>query len=437
MKNEKSPMKKIRKNRGITLIALVITIIVLLILAGVSISMLTGENGILKRANEAKEETQKATEDEQRKMAMLEAATNTELTHFQGVPIPAGFAPTRMPGESTVDKGLVITDSEGNEFVWIPVENYDEYEQADQLSKEWSSSSSYKNGDINGGKDGWENKPDPDDTDAMKNIKASVKKEKGFYVARYEAGVPTNADFYVDKNSENKTYVEKGDGSEIDEKKVEEKLIEERNVTVNGDKVDLKPVSKKGNQVWNFISQENAVKLSRNMYKNNSSVNSYLIDSNAWNYICKYIFETKEKIKLNESKEYGNYKDNATTNYEGIKGLFAKYIVDAGWTYPESYEYGNVPSEYPPRGKADSKNLLELATGSSDDFKIYNIYDMAGNMHEWTAEIVIQSPQNHVVCRGGGFGNTGSGSPIVHSCGDFTASFCYSYYGFRSVLYLK
>ena len=37
------------KNKGITLIALVVTIIVLLILAGVSISMLTGENGILKR----------------------------------------------------------------------------------------------------------------------------------------------------------------------------------------------------------------------------------------------------------------------------------------------------------------------------------------------------------------------------------------------------
>ena len=46
-----------RNQKGITLIALVITIIVLLILAGVSIAMLTGENGILTRANEAKEDT--------------------------------------------------------------------------------------------------------------------------------------------------------------------------------------------------------------------------------------------------------------------------------------------------------------------------------------------------------------------------------------------
>ena len=48
------------KNEGITLIALIVTIIVLLILAGISISMLTGQNGILPRASEAKEKTEKA-----------------------------------------------------------------------------------------------------------------------------------------------------------------------------------------------------------------------------------------------------------------------------------------------------------------------------------------------------------------------------------------
>ena len=50
-------MKRNANNNGITLIALVVTIIVLLILAGVSISMLTGKNGILNRAVEAKEKT--------------------------------------------------------------------------------------------------------------------------------------------------------------------------------------------------------------------------------------------------------------------------------------------------------------------------------------------------------------------------------------------
>ena len=49
-----------KNQKGITLIALVITIIVLLILAGVSIAMLTGQNGILTQANSAKSETSKA-----------------------------------------------------------------------------------------------------------------------------------------------------------------------------------------------------------------------------------------------------------------------------------------------------------------------------------------------------------------------------------------
>ncbi|MBR1540764.1 MAG: hypothetical protein IJ629_06410, partial [Clostridia bacterium] len=56
----KKKMKKFfKQKKGITLIALVITIIVLLILAGVSIAMITGENGILKRAAEAKEKSER------------------------------------------------------------------------------------------------------------------------------------------------------------------------------------------------------------------------------------------------------------------------------------------------------------------------------------------------------------------------------------------
>ena len=56
----KNKAKSFDKNKGITLIALVITIIVLLILAGVTIATLTGDNGIITRTNQAKEETEKA-----------------------------------------------------------------------------------------------------------------------------------------------------------------------------------------------------------------------------------------------------------------------------------------------------------------------------------------------------------------------------------------
>ncbi len=62
---------KKNNNRGITLIALVVTVIVLLILATVSIQMLTGENGIVRRAKDAKDNTEKATAGEQIKLEVL------------------------------------------------------------------------------------------------------------------------------------------------------------------------------------------------------------------------------------------------------------------------------------------------------------------------------------------------------------------------------
>ena len=73
-------MKNINRNRqanGITLIALVVTIVVLLILAGVSISMLGGENGIITQAQNAKEETDIADEKEKVQLAVTSAKGET------------------------------------------------------------------------------------------------------------------------------------------------------------------------------------------------------------------------------------------------------------------------------------------------------------------------------------------------------------------------
>lgn len=62
--------------KGITLISLVVTIIVLLILAGVSVSMLTGQNGILTRAAESKEKTEIASEREEIQMVISNTIYN-------------------------------------------------------------------------------------------------------------------------------------------------------------------------------------------------------------------------------------------------------------------------------------------------------------------------------------------------------------------------
>ena len=79
MKNVKDCLKF--RNRGITLIALVITIIVLLILAGVSIATLTGDNGILTRAQEAENKTEEAPQDEENILSSYE----DQITEYAGI----------------------------------------------------------------------------------------------------------------------------------------------------------------------------------------------------------------------------------------------------------------------------------------------------------------------------------------------------------------
>ena len=64
-------------NKGITLIALVLTIIVLLILAAVTISALTGENGIISNATDAKKQTERENDEEQIKLALIGASADT------------------------------------------------------------------------------------------------------------------------------------------------------------------------------------------------------------------------------------------------------------------------------------------------------------------------------------------------------------------------
>ena len=67
---------KTKNNKGITLVALVVTIIILIILAGVSINLVLGENGILKKASTAKERTLEAQYEEELNMCILEMQTD-------------------------------------------------------------------------------------------------------------------------------------------------------------------------------------------------------------------------------------------------------------------------------------------------------------------------------------------------------------------------
>ena len=104
------------KNAGITLIALVVTVVVLLILAGISISMLTGENGILNRASEAKEKTKLGQEDENKILQGYEDIMNqyTEKLPSREETKPYFPNSTFSYKEGDLSSGLVIKDIDGN-----------------------------------------------------------------------------------------------------------------------------------------------------------------------------------------------------------------------------------------------------------------------------------------------------------------------------------
>lgn len=136
-----------RKNNGITLIALVITIIILLILAGVSIAMLTGNNGILTQAKNAKENTAAAEEKENQDLEKINSYINEKTikdnyTDVNGdkATIPEGF--TIDETEKTISKGLVVhgpdkvNGDNGSEFVWIPVPDINSMAQCSKVNED-------------------------------------------------------------------------------------------------------------------------------------------------------------------------------------------------------------------------------------------------------------------------------------------------------------
>ena len=104
----------LKNNKGITLIALVITIIVLLILAGVSIAMLTGENGILTQSTRAKEDTAEAEAADKINMAL-----NGEFANL----LADGYMSGMTSASSAMSTSKQIADANGiseDEFTITP-----------------------------------------------------------------------------------------------------------------------------------------------------------------------------------------------------------------------------------------------------------------------------------------------------------------------------
>ena len=185
------------------------------------------------------------------------------------------------------------------------------------------------------------------------------------------------------------------------------------------------------------------------MYKGNSSVGSYLVDNGAWNVICNLfngILGTSDLERtITNSTKWGNYYNNTTTDYSKINGLWALWgWVNNAWVPATIYKNGNVdvkPGETFTGSTETGVDRIELGTGLCDDFKLYNIYDMAGNVWEWTTGHNIKEKDEvdtmFIVSRGGCFNDAGDSVPVVRAHGDSEPTFYRGHVGFRVVLYIR
>ena len=327
-----------KQNGGITLIALVVTIVVLLILAGITITMVLGEDGILSQAKLAAEKTKEAEEQQEKDLqdlaGMINEAVNGKdpgtlqdavsskkvFSHTTGydsagnkidenseekktatITIPAGFK--IIKGDpSKINEGVVISDEAGNEFVWVPFteEQYKKHTYTELKSEETDEVVVLVDGEAHDkGWNTWLYRTYKDWSDDGGNLE-SVKKYGGFYIARYEAGIPSSMTWiYVDPKSANRPYV-----------------VEGRNTS------NYAPVSKKGSQAWNYISQANAKEAARKMYNGSVAVTSQLIDGIAWDRTVDWIVETGNYTDIEkDSTNYGNYANNGNDIGDKTSGL--------------------------------------------------------------------------------------------------------------------
>ena len=386
MKRTKQQNQKF--NQGITLVALVVTIVVLLILSSVSLNLVLGDNGIIVKAKEAAETTAAAQEKEAVERNLLEKELENSLSTpvvepTDGVKIPTGFyyvGGTKASGivisDNKNDKNkyrnqkVVGTDLLGNQYVWIPCTTDNTSSDLQYTRTEWGvevdgddnsraikdeltltdASVTYSDADTANGIN----------ADVSKEIVAQIKAEKtsvakygGYYIGRYEVGK-------------------------------------------NGDTA----VVKYNQTPYASITWSTAYGLAKKIITN-SEATSYLCSSYAWDTAVNFI-------------QNNSTAKNYATSIEGFNG---------NWNPQEVKDpSGNVIK---PAGTSQ-----QLNTGLTTQF--CNIFDMGGNEAEFTTELNPGTSET-VVLRGGNYNNVGpAGCRWDGGSGGAVVA-----YGFRATLFLK
>lgn len=384
---KRTKQQKEKFNQGITLVALVVTIVVLLILAGVSLNLVLGENGIISKAREASTKTVQAQQNSEIEMNLLEqelANATKEPDPAEGVKMPTGFyyvGGTKTSGivisdnvndkDKYKNKAVVGTDLLGNQYVWIPCTTDSTSSKLQYARTEWGVE---EDGDDNSRAikdeltltDASVTYSDADtangiNADVSKEIVAQIKAEKtsvakygGYYIGRYEVGK-------------------------------------------NGDTA----VVKYNQTPYARITWSTAYGLAKQIITN-SEATSYLCSSYAWDTAVNFI-------------QNNSTAKNYATSIEGFNGNWNPQAVKD--------PSGNVIK---PAGTSQ-----QLNTGLTTQF--CNIFDMGGNEAEFTTELNPGTSET-VVLRGGGY-NYGNRPAGYRWDGD--SGFAYIAYGFRATLFLK
>ena len=472
----KRTMDKIKKQqKGITLIALVVTIIILLILAGVSIAMLTGNNGVLTQAKSAKEKTGEKGEQERVNLAASSAmtlgmgtittenlnkaiqdefgagksVTGTGPWTYQGEyakykiekagtvaiqkPLPKtaegqakgtqienpasyGENPTAQatadgagkffakPNDAiyvdgTVDTGVVIKDKNNNEWVWVPVDDptimYEESEAGTDLAGDTGvKTNKYSKGNIISGVGrGIPNSlefREPDiltdkDTDATA-IKAGFTAKVATGTEEAKTALKVMAESLVQDYSDMIESIAKYKGFYIGRYELSTK-------TENGKTIGIEQKDKISQTETSWYE---LYKYSKNI-AGSENMQTRMIWGCQWDVTCKWLAE--HNYDINNSSAWGNYYDSVSPANGG------------------NYEQNN------------KKN-----TGSNENWKANNIYDLAGNCREWTQE--ADSTGDRAV-RGGDYSYSGSDRPASYRGFSYPDGSSSNVIASRASLYIK
>ncbi len=378
------------------------TIIVLLILAGVSISLILDNNGIIQKSKDARKGYRQARENEQADLENASSWIDNQVNGSNGGStklsdatektkpyLPTGY--TKEEG-TDLEHGLVIKDGAGNEYVWIEVPrttdiyttsglNITEFLDSELESIENDLMNYVTDYRTDGCLDEWYSGCGIADSNVYREkynkMLKSVYNNGGFWIGRYEIGIDENTARYDNSSSTDKyTTTHSTDGQT--------------------------PVIKPNKIPYNWIQGSQAEIMAETFAPRGYT--SSLMFGIQWNLLCKHL-ETKgisQDIIKSNSTSYGNYNNSIFD----VENLEAKYSEDSGTNWQEINEEDSYHKE-------ENKSVL-LTTGADLRNSILNIYDIAGNLWELTLE--KNSDGNNTIC-GGSYTGNGAEDDVITTHG--------------------